>query len=260
MTEKNRISDPEKKELLSLLLELGEEMYACGAEVNRVEDTLSRIGTAYGAAQMNVFAITSTIVVTMMFGDEAITQSRRILPGGQTDFKKLEDYNALSRRCCRELPSTAEFRKELEKIRGIVPKPKKAAFGNFLASGSFAVFFGGTPADGLVAGLLGLLIYYLSGIIVLKKPNRIITNFLMSLITGMFAIVAGFAFPSLQIDKILIGDIMLLIPGIAMTNAIHDMMEGDTMSGILRLTETILWAAAIAFGFIIPLTIRGGIQ
>ena len=260
MKEKNwEMTAGGRNELLSVLLELGEEMYGAGAEINRVEDTLSRIGSAYGAQRMNVFAITSTIVVTMSFEDVSITQSRRIQNSGQTDFSKLEAYNALSRKCCLETPEPLELKKEIEIIRAGKPAPLKTEAGSVLASGAFAVFFGGTLWDGLAAAALGFLISRISGHIGLRKPNRIIYNFLMSLITGTAAIVLCSLIPTLHSDKILIGDIMLLVPGIAMTNAVHDMMEGDTMAGILRLTESLLWAAALAFGFMIPLSVKGGI-
>lgn len=259
MTNVHNPGEKEEKELLSALLELGEEMYLCGAEIHRVEDTLSRIGEAYGAERMNVFAITSTIVVTMNFKDTALTQSRRLRAGGQTDFMKLEDYNSLSRMCCKNLPAPEELKKEIEKIRKRKRAPFDEAFGSFLASGAFAVFFGGTPADGLAASIIGLLIFRMSGLTLLKKPNRIIYQFIASLFTGLIAVFVCSVFPALHADKILIGDIMLLVPGIAITNAFHDMMEGDTMSGILRLTESLLWAAAMAFGFLLPLSIKGAL-
>ena len=85
--------------LLHRLLDIGELLMASGAEVNRVEDTLTRMGKAYGASHMNVFVITTSIVVTMIFPDGTErTQTRRIRNGGSTDFTLLEDLNALSRR------------------------------------------------------------------------------------------------------------------------------------------------------------------
>ena len=59
-------------------------------------------------------------------------------------------------------------------------------------------------------------------------------------------------------DKIMIGGIMLLIPGIAMTNSIRDMLTGDIVTGMLRLVDSILRAAAIACGFALSLMITGG--
>ena len=87
--------------ILHELLNLAEIMLTNGAEVSRVEETLNRMGHAYGASQMNVFAITSSIVVTMVFPEgEEYTQTRRITTPAGTDFFKLEQANALSRQCC----------------------------------------------------------------------------------------------------------------------------------------------------------------
>ena len=52
--------------------------------------------------------------------------------------------------------------------------------------------------------------------------------------------------------------IMLLIPGIAMTNSVRDMLVGDTISGIMRLTESLLWAGSLACGFMISIWMIGG--
>lgn len=103
-----------KKRLLHLLLDLGEAMLTTGAEVNRVEDTLSRMGQAYGASKMNVFVITSSIVVTMSFseGDE-YTQTRRIQKTIGTDFQKLEQLNALSRKCCEQVLDLQDLEKSI---------------------------------------------------------------------------------------------------------------------------------------------------
>lgn len=43
-------------------------------------------------------------------------------------------------------------------------------------------------------------------------------------------------------DLISIGNIMLLIPGIAFTNSLRDMFSGDTITGLIRCMESILLA------------------
>lgn len=50
-------------------------------------------------------------------------------------------------------------------------------------------------------------------------------------------------------DKVMIGTIMLLIPGIAFTNGLRDLIGGETISGSLRLLEAVIQASAIAIGF-----------
>ena len=67
----------DENRLLHLLLDMGEMLLASGAEINRVEDTLQRIGRAYGAAKMNVFVITSSIVITM---EKTMTLNLRVNP------------------------------------------------------------------------------------------------------------------------------------------------------------------------------------
>ena len=87
------------KDFLHIFLDMGDALLNSGAEIFRVEDTLNRMGYACGAAQMNVFVITSSIVITMEFPEEgARTQTRRIRECGGNDFTKLEQLNDLSRR------------------------------------------------------------------------------------------------------------------------------------------------------------------
>ena len=88
--------------LVHELLDIGEALLSSGAEVNRVEDTLIRLGRAYGAQSVDIFVITSDIVLTILFQDGTeLTQTRRISNALGTDFQKLEALNALSRDCCR---------------------------------------------------------------------------------------------------------------------------------------------------------------
>ena len=87
----------EQKIFLHTLLDVGEVMLANGAEIKRVEDTMERMGRAYGASRMNVFSIISFIMVTMSLPDgQEVTQTRRILKPAGTDFEKLEELNRLS--------------------------------------------------------------------------------------------------------------------------------------------------------------------
>ena len=120
-----------------------------------------------------------------------------------------------------------------------------------LAAGAFAVFFGGGLVDGLLAAVCGLLVRllqeklppYCSGKMILYA----LTAFVSGLVIGLF----GSLLPGIHLDKILIGDIMLMIPGILMTSSVRDVFVGDTIAGLLRLVETLLWAAALAVGIMI---------
>ena len=52
-----------------------------------------------------------------------------------------------------------------------------------------------------------------------------------------------------NVDKIMIGTIMLLIPGLSIGNSVRDMLSGETVSGFLRFGQSIILAAIIALGY-----------
>ena len=246
--------------LLHCFMDLGEAMLTVGADVNRVEDTLIRMGMAYGAARMNVFVITSSMVVTMTLPDgRDVTQTRRVPSPGGTDMTVLEDLNALSRRCCACLLPAERLTAEIKALTQGGVRPLWAYCGSMLAAGSCTLFFGGTPADGLSAALFGLAICYLQRHFSPACPNRMVFNLLSSMAVGVSIILWVHFLPGLQLDKISIGDIMLLIPGMAMTNAVRDTMIGSPIAGAMRLIETLLWAAALALVFMSAFWLTGGI-
>lgn len=249
----------ESETMLHQLLNIGECMLSSGGEVNRVEDTLNRMGRAYGAIHINVFVITSSIIVTMTMPDgNECTQVRRILSSGNTDFLKLERLNHLSRCYCAAPTSPAILQSDFEKINNDLPDRIVTYLGSMLAAGSFAMFFGGTFADGIAGAFSAILICLLQDLLGPLCKNKISFNLMCALITGMIICLIGRLFSFVHIDEIMIGDIMLLIPGIAMTNSIRDILIGDTISGIMRFIETLVWSGALAVGFMGAILLIGG--
>lgn len=245
--------------LLHQLLYIGEAMLASGGEVNRVEDTLIRLGRAYGAVEMNVFVITSSIVITMVMQDgRETTQTRRVLSTGSTDFARLEALNALSRRCCADPISVEELAEQVRRIRELKPSRLHLYAGSLLAVGSFTLFFGGSVWDMAASMVFALVVCLLQERLAPLCETRMIFNLLTSLLVGMGICAAAKLCPLLRVDAIMIGDIMLLIPGLAMTNSVRDILMGDTIAGVMRLIESLLWAGALAIGFVLSIWLMTG--
>lgn len=243
-------------QLLDCILDLGQLLLDCGAEISRVEDTLSRIGRAYGASETDVFVITSIISITMGFpGHETVTETRRISHDGGTDFIRLERLNSLSRAVCAEPVEIPALRERIDAVAAGKKPVWVQLAGSVLAAGSFAVFFGGSLPDGLVAAVFGALICLMQMRLERTEINTVARNLLVSFLVGVAVGLLTAAIPALHMDKILIGDIMLLIPGLAMTNAVRNVLLGNTISGMVRLADTLLWAGAIAGGFMVAMHI-----
>ena len=126
-----------------------------------------------------------------------------------------------------------------------------------LIAGAFTVFFGGTIADALVSAVIGVLLKRLMIISIRLRLNSVVSNILISFVGGAAALLALRLGICDNYSKTVIGDIMLLIPGITLTDSLRDMFYGDLISSIQRLSEALLFSAAIAFGFVLARGVIG---
>jgi len=245
--------------LLQAILDIAEEMLVCGAEVDRVEDSLERMCYAYGCDRVNVFIITSNIQVTIEDPEgNIITQIRRLVRN-DTNFDRLDYLNDLSRYVCANKPSLEQLVEKYEDVMNRKPLPIWLEyFGAILVASGFAVFFGGNMLDAVAAGMLGIIITIITRILSKIEENQMAKMFISSVVAGFVAIICVRLGLGMHVDKIMIGGIMLLIPGIAMTNSVRDMLLGDIVTGMLRFVNALLMAAAIACGFALPLILMGG--
>ncbi len=242
-----------------IAMEMGENIIRCGGEINRVEDTIIRICKAYGAVTVDVNAILSMIILTADFGSESINSFRKVESVGGNNLGRLSRLNDLSRRICRETPNKSEF---LLCIERIYQKTEIGLFpylvGSVLLSAGFTVYMGGNLLDALFSVLIAmpmvLLVKYLSH----TKTNAIIAKFVVCFVGGVSAMLVGKLGIGCHVDKIMIGDIMNVISGTALTNSFRDLFSGDLMSGVFRFCSVLLDTVAIACGYAVAILIFGG--
>ena len=246
------------KKFLDIVLNIGKEMLVCGAEVSRVEDTITRICRAYKADEVDVFTITSSIVITIEAEDEIYTQTKRI-HSYETNLDRLDKLNRLSREICRTTPPVTyikEYYNTILESRTYSFLPVCGTYG--LIALSLTIYFGGNIADGIVSGILGILMYLL----IFKSEdigaNITLVTMAIAFIIGTLAVISVKLGFGNDLDKIVTGNIMLMIPGVAITNSLRDMISGDTMSGLLRFAESIIKAIAVAAGFVMATVYLGG--
>ena len=245
--------------LLQAILDIAEEMLVAGAEVSRVEDSVERMCRAYGCDRINAFVITSNIQVTMEAPDgEILTQIRRIVRS-DVNFDRLDYLNALSRYICAEKP---DLQKLTEHFAQVMERKIYSVWIRYLAAiliaGGFAVFFGGNLLDGAASALVGVMVIWLLYILSRRDNNLLAINFVAALAAGLLSVALVHLGIGVHTDKIMIGAIMIQIPGIAMTNAVRDMLIGDLATGLLRLVNSLLLAAVIACGFALSILVTGG--
>ena len=265
--ENTQIIDQEHKsrayyeDAVFIAVELGEHIMRSGGEISRAEDTVSRICRAYGAVSVDVTAILSVIVLTADFGGISINTSRRITEIGSHNLGRLSRLNALSRKICLERPSKEEFLESLDNIKKISRVgPIVSLIGGVLAAAGFAVFFGGDWLDAIFSGLIAIPMTLLMRWLSNTKMNNIIAKFLVCLMGGVLAVLVDRLGIGCNADKIMIGDIMNVIPGVLLANSFRDLFGGDIMSGFFRMCTALLDAVGIAIGYAVAILTLGGIS
>lgn len=252
------MTDKECEMFLENVLEFGRRYMKTGAEAQRVEDSLRRICIAYGFENVEIYAVTSLIVVTIKSPEgKHYTQSIRV-SGSGTDLGRLEELNAQSRYICENTPDVKQLAEEIQGYKKPKPKPIIKCIGYMLAAGGFSIFFGGSIIDGIVAAIIAIAIYLMDYNFNLRNVNNIVYTFIASFVSGALAIISThFGFGN-NADKIMIGDIMLLIPGLLLVNSIKEMLNRDVVTGLYRFVEAVFVAVAIAGGFALSVLIIGG--
>ena len=197
-----------------------------------------------------MFTITSNIMVTMysrQYG--ALTQIRRVA-GQQYDLHRLELLNLLCRRICAERLTLEETERALDAIRDEPQYSFPVQLLTFaLISASFSLFFGGSALDAAASGVIGAVLKVMDQAIRRTEANAFLSALLCSCLGGLLAALSVRIGLGRNVDMISIGNIMLLIPGIALTNSLRDMFSGNTISGLMRFIEAVLLALVIACGF-----------
>ncbi len=244
--------------LLNLAMEIGEQMLICGGEVHRAEESVTRMCKAFGAKRADVFIITSSMVATVYTPDgEIFTQTRRITLA-DTDFEKLHRLNALSRKICEEKLTEEQIKEELAKAISCKQYPFYLSVLCYaIIAAAFTLFFGGTLIESFISLFVGAIVRFVIAFSEKTSFNKIFSKFTSSVVATFLAFLAVKAGVIISVDKIIIGNIMTLIPGIGLTNALRDLFMGDSIAGLLRTIEAALTALAIAAGYFLVVVLGG---
>lgn len=245
--------------LFGYAMDIGEQMLISGAEVHRVEESINLMCHALGALRVDVFIITSSMVVTIHTNEgNTYTQTRRVT-STSFDFQKLHYLNNLSREICEKKLTEQEIEKKLTTLISCKRFPVWVEIICYMViAGAFTLFFGGNIIEALISLLIGAVVrmslFFSEKII----SNKIFNKFFATAIITLWAFLMVELGWISSVDKVIIGNIMTLIPGIGLTNAIRDLFTGDSIAGLLRSIEAVLTALAIAAGYFL-VTVLGGV-
>lgn len=220
-----------------------------GGETYRAEETVNRICQAYGYDESDVFATPTGVFISVSRADgESETCIVRIRKRG-VDLEAIDCVNTVSRRLTSGQMELCNAIEVLQSLNG--KKPEKvwlSALAAGLSSGFFALLFRGSAFDFFAAMFCGVIVRLISSLIKTADMFNFTSSLLGGFLIGVGSVLCVQISGMGNLDKIISGAMMPLLPGVSMTNAIRDTMRGDLVSGVSRAAEALLIAVSLAFG------------
>ncbi len=239
----------DEEQIWHLCMLAGRQLLHFGAETSRIEETIAHFAVSAGLPPEHVqsFVTPTGIFVSLTTPTGTTTRLERVTGSRILDLHKVTQINAISRQLQRGECSIDDA---IGLLLSIDQAP--ALYGRLVlilaaavSSGSFTVILGGTGVEFVYGAIGGVIAQELTRWTARFVP-RFFAVLLASLVGSMFAVVVSLLGLSTHEGMIIIGAIMPLLPGLAVTNSIRDLLAGDLLAGVARGAEALFTAAAIA--------------
>lgn len=238
----------DNKQLMRTAVLAGEIMLKSGAETYRVEDTMAYILNKSGAEHVDPVAYNTAILVTLQEKDQKpLTIVRRVRSRG-INLNNIVGVNEISRKFCTDEMTLDETYGQLRQLKGRQYSRLVYNLGTIGVVLGFALFLGGKTSEAVAALIVGVVEALLTTFAKKLKVNDLFLNVICGSSIALSSVLLQSVIINLNMDTIIISAIMPLVPGVAITNAVRDTLQGDTLSGAAGILEAFLIAAAIAIG------------
>lgn len=230
-----------------------------GGETYRAEETVERMCKGLQVPGVDVFALPTGMMLTLETEEGTLTRIVRVRSRA-IDLDRIDRCNSVSRQVAEGRLDAEGALKELKKIHGA------KGFGqgfmipaSALSAAFFTVMLGGNWWGFLVSFFCGALVQTVLPPLGRRRVPTLISSMMAGALVTLVALIGTRIFPEAQVEPIIAGAIMPLLPGLATTNAIRDTLRGDLVSGGARIIEAMLCAMMLAAGIGLVLSMRGGI-
>lgn len=238
----------EVKNVVDIALSAGEILLVNGAETYRVEETIEKICDSYGVT-CECISIATGVFISAKDGDDEQVSSLKRIRQRRVDLYRIELINSFSRSLFDNPVSYDEAKKILKEINDAPYFSFRVRiFAACMTSFVYTLFFNGTILDAAVSIIISFVIY-----IMLEKISEVgffqfFEYYLSGLLIGGISLLAQFFVVGINKNNVITGAIMILLPGVALTNGITDALYGDFASGLAKFGEAMLIITAVGAG------------
>lgn len=233
--------------VMQIALYAGELLVRNGAEMYRAEETIMRISEAGGVHDVTPF-VTPTILFIAKGEGENVLYTKNITKRSNniTKITLVSDFSRKFVEGTVDISEAMDYLRKIDEYKGYSYPFLLFAAG--IGCGLFAVLVGGKFGDFVAAFFASYIAVFISDKIMVRSRTVFTGNFVASMFVGIISIISFEIKLVDNLDNIIVGAALALVPGVAFTAGIRDFISGDLLSGIARIGEAILVAIAIAFG------------
>ena len=234
-----------RRRIMDFIMAAGQTLLENGAEVFRVEQTMEIMARSFHLREFHVYVLTNGIFASA--GTAEISEVRNV-PVRTTHLGRVAAVNELSRQIAQTGMTLDEAESRLVLARQLpFPKDHVQLLSGLCGAFCFAMMFGGNLRSALAAAGAGLVAsWYLLWCGRHEVPGGFQKISTAALITLVCILLCNLLHTSAS--HAIIGTLMILTPGIAFTIGIRDFVQGDYLSGTIRMIDALLIAASIAIG------------
>ncbi len=246
-------SAPDMHEFLDFLREVCRVLMECGCSSNRVEQLTVALGASWGF-EVETLAIPTGVWISVRKDRANMIELTRV-KSWSVDLDRLSRMNDLVEQIGDRRVSIADA---CERMRALTQAkapyglaPTLAAGG--IASGVLVYSYGGPAPEVALAVPIGAFVQLLTKYLLVGENRRYLGDFLSAALVATYVSVLHTVLPEIDVARMIVGGLVLMVPGLTTLNAVHEVAQKNLVSGAAKLLEALVITASLGMGVVFVL-------
>ena len=250
-------NETETQNEMDAVLQAGRVLMESGAEIYRIEDTMGHMAKSLGIRDFSTYVVNRGVMISGL-NRSGLKESRVLATSVPSiHLGKLEEVNRLSRELAEQpnQPVSSIFQKLKTIEQKTFYRPLEDIIACVIGAGSFSLALGSSWIDGTAAAISGVFV----GIGMQLFSRFIHTSFLQIILSSAIAALSANILYYLGIGQhrsvIILGTLMILIPGAYFVNAIREFTQNNYYSGLALMLSGVSTCLSISVGVLAMISI-----
>ncbi|MBT2143381.1 MULTISPECIES: threonine/serine exporter family protein [unclassified Rhodanobacter] len=242
---------------IAFVLELARRLHQYGTSAPRLEMAIAGAAQRLGLSA-DVWSSPTAIIISfadLAQGEEGVAQTTQVmrLAPGEVNLERLcEADDIADRAIAGELGLREGFRLLRELGRPDTRREKIGSVASYglSAAGIAALFLHSSWVDLVVAGAIGVMIGWITLLAASRPRLAVASDAICALVATTVAIVVSAFVVPLAIKSVVLASLIILVPGMSLTNAVREISSGHLVSGMARMGGAMSTLLKLTFGTI----------